>query len=323
MSYVDELRNNEYIREKKLNNGISSYNFTNKAFYDKVWNAQTVKARGLFCRDDEIVARSYDKFFAVDELPETEEDFLFSHLDYPVQVYRKENGFLGIVSYDHETDSMFISSKSTNEGDFAKYFKSILCNGAYDLNALRNYLKQNNVSAVFEVIDVQNDPHIVEYNESHIILLDVIYNDFVYEHIPFHDLLYVAVNIIGCKVKKWMRTIYSEDEMREMYIQMKNEKDIEGYVCEDEFGYMFKVKTNWYKYWKRMRSVVQAIARGKSKAQIIGRYRINKNDMNLYSFLEKYVPVYMSLYGEVPSIISMRKMYKSHELIEEIISLHL
>ncbi len=41
------LRANRYIREKKFGN-ISSFNFTSKAFYDKVWDEQTTKARGLY-----------------------------------------------------------------------------------------------------------------------------------------------------------------------------------------------------------------------------------------------------------------------------------
>ncbi|MDE6518278.1 MAG: metallophosphoesterase, partial [Acetatifactor sp.] len=40
------LRANRYIQEKKFGS-ISSFNFTSKAFYDKVWDEQTTKARGL------------------------------------------------------------------------------------------------------------------------------------------------------------------------------------------------------------------------------------------------------------------------------------
>lgn len=44
---IISLRSNKYIGEKKFGN-ISSFNFTNKAFYDKIWDEQTTKARGLY-----------------------------------------------------------------------------------------------------------------------------------------------------------------------------------------------------------------------------------------------------------------------------------
>ena len=47
MELVDQMRKNKYITEKKYGN-ISSFNFTREAFYDKKWNKQTTKARGLF-----------------------------------------------------------------------------------------------------------------------------------------------------------------------------------------------------------------------------------------------------------------------------------
>ena len=47
MEVVDKMRQNKYIYEKKYGD-ISSFNFTREAFYDKKWNEQTTKARGLF-----------------------------------------------------------------------------------------------------------------------------------------------------------------------------------------------------------------------------------------------------------------------------------
>ena len=63
------LRSNRYIQEKKFGN-ISSFNFTNKAFYDKVWDEQTTKARGLYLDTikGKVAARAYDKFFSIQEL---------------------------------------------------------------------------------------------------------------------------------------------------------------------------------------------------------------------------------------------------------------
>ena len=63
---IISLRANRYIQEKKFGN-ISSFNFTNKAFYDKVWDEQTTKARGLYLDTfkGKVAARAYDKFFNI------------------------------------------------------------------------------------------------------------------------------------------------------------------------------------------------------------------------------------------------------------------
>jgi hypothetical protein len=54
---------------------ISSFNFTEAAFNNKVWNAQTIKARGLFidAKTNKVLGRSYDKFFNVDEVPSVQQ----------------------------------------------------------------------------------------------------------------------------------------------------------------------------------------------------------------------------------------------------------
>ena len=69
MEVVDKLRQNKrYIFEKQFGN-ISSFNFTRDAFYDKKWDEQTTKARGLFINtaNGTVVARSYPKFFNINE----------------------------------------------------------------------------------------------------------------------------------------------------------------------------------------------------------------------------------------------------------------
>lgn len=60
------LRQNKYVQEKRYGN-ISSFNFTKTAFYDKVWDEQTTKARGLYIdiARQKVAARAYDKFFNI------------------------------------------------------------------------------------------------------------------------------------------------------------------------------------------------------------------------------------------------------------------
>lgn len=109
---VENLRNNKYVFEKDLGNNISSFNFTKEAFYNKMWDKETTKARGLFIdtKNYKIVARSYNKFFKVDERKETTLDSLKENLIFPVNFYLKYNGFLGILSvYNDELEISFLS----------------------------------------------------------------------------------------------------------------------------------------------------------------------------------------------------------------------
>ena len=98
---LQQLQMSKDIRENKLEDNISSFNFTRKAFYNKNWNNLTCKARGLFIntKTKEIVARGYEKFFNVNEVRETEvEHLLVKFKDKHITCYKKENGFLGILS---------------------------------------------------------------------------------------------------------------------------------------------------------------------------------------------------------------------------------
>lgn len=129
--WILELRRNKYIKEKQYGD-ISSFNFTKTAFYDKIWDEQTTKARGLYINipKQKIVARAYDKFFNINERPETELDKLQDKLAFPVRAYVKENGYLGIVSNNPETGKLFVTTKSNPEGSYAEWFAEALhlCN---------------------------------------------------------------------------------------------------------------------------------------------------------------------------------------------------
>lgn len=291
--YLDELRNNEYVREKALCGNVHSFNYSNKAFFEGVWNSATVRSRGLFVdvETEKVVARSFDKFFAVGERSETQFEVLKDTLKFPVAAYCKENGFLGICSYRAgEDNDLFVASKSTNEGDFAILFRSILNHimPAEKQQVFAQTLRSMNCSAVFEVIDPFNDPHMVKYDKSNIILLALIRNDFEYQSYSFWMVQEVA-KIYNLDCKQLVKVIDNWEEFVEFYKSALDEKYIEGYVFEDNSGYMLKLKTNWYKYWKRMRSVLQALIKGnKTYSAIMQRYRITKDDEPLFTFMIQY-----------------------------------
>ena len=268
---VEYLRNNKFVREKKLGNGISSFNFTREAFYSANWTRQTVLARGLFIDTDnnKIMARSYEKFFRINEVRETEMIALKNRLKFPVKAYVKENGFLGIVSYNYKTNDLFIATKSSDKGDCAEYFNKILEPYKENiLKQLRYYHEINaDLSLVFECIDVENDPHIIKYEKSTLVLLDAIYNKLNFETVPYSNLVDFAKTKIGCPVKELAYTIKDYDEFRDL-VNRANDEDfkyngnyIEGFVFVDQNGFMTKLKTNYYTFWKHMRSVADSTLR--------------------------------------------------------------
>lgn len=257
------LRSNKYIQEKKFGN-ISSFNFTNKAFYDKVWDEQTTKARGLYIdtMKGKVAARAYEKFFNINERPETKFDMLQYKLQFPVTAYVKENGFLGIVSYNEYEDDLFIASKSTIDSQFAQWFKEMLYSkiSSDNIDKMKQFIKKNDVSFVFECVDMKNDPHIIEYPESELFLLDIVKNDMNFEKFEYETMVDIA-NQLGITPKEKAIEIATWQDFFDWYYDILEEdyeyngRKIEGFVIEDSVGYMTKLKLTYYNFWKFMRSI--------------------------------------------------------------------
>lgn len=328
------LRNNKFIMEKQLGDGISSFNFTREAFYKGNWNNQTILARGLFLDtiNEKIIARSYEKFFRIDEVRETELGSLKNKFLFPVTAYVKENGFLAIVSYDRAKDDLFIASKSTNKGEYVDYIKNQLnCIAEYNgkslyTNALeyfRGLYKDTGVdrlSLVFECIDIDNDPHIIKYEKSHLVLLDGIINSLRFKKIPYKTLTQIA-DLIGCEVKEKAYEFKDWNSFRDFYSKLQDEdykykgKYIEGFVFEDLFGFMTKCKTPYYNQWKKLRGVAdQTIRIGYiTKTQML----TNKLENMFYGFCkdmrEKYYDKENKTYPDKKDIITLRDLFYNNQ----------
>ena len=287
---VKYLRKNDEIREKKFGD-ISSFNFTRKAFTKNLWDAQNIHARGLFIdtKNCEIVARSYDKFFNLGQIDPVEDTV--AKFQYPVTAYQKENGFLGISSYDKNRDRLFTASKSTPEGPYADRFREIL---EPHSDKLLNFLKKYpGVSAIFEVLDSDFDPHIVKYDEPGIVLLSIVENTFKFSQWDYEGIV-TAANEIRVPVKRKTAVFENASEFNKWfgaYDSWWPERYVddytEGYVIEDASGFMVKLKSPWYLYWKNFRKAMEdVIRRGKSwKVQTI----TGPNVSATYEYLKQYI----------------------------------
>lgn len=294
--FLQKLRANALIKEKKFGD-ISSFNFTKEAFFSKQWNTLTCKARGLFINTHNfsICARSYDKFFNYKEREETSDESLKEKLTYPVNVFVKENGFLGIMSAcngDSKSAKFFITSKSDPTSPYAHIMRNLIAESlrktAQDSiqeveSELYEELKTRNLSLVFEVIEPQDDPHIIAYEKPQVILLDAIYNTPDYAKLPFTELCALG-NKFGfiCKEHKitlhcWKEVsefLYCESalESNSLFAQGKRKNGfIEGYVLEDSAGFMFKYKGAYYRAWKALREIVEQCARTRALPKSKGK----------------------------------------------------
>ena len=283
---VKKLHESGYVKEKELNDGIVSFNFTREAFFKDHWDDISVLARGLFVDSEtgKIVARSYSKFFNAwfeENDSNTEHEYgdcsiytLKDKIKFPVSLYKKENGYLGIVSWDYKNDTFFIASKSTNLGDYALHFKEMFMEWYnQNLDSAKENIKkvvQDNQSMIFEVIDEEFDPHIVHNTYTkQFVLLDIVKNDFSETYWSYEELKKFAQENYFTIKSNW-GNINSFDSLVE-FLKQYNKfsldqkqygKAFEGFVIQDVNGFRFKFKTAYYCFWKSLRNKLEAHKKG-------------------------------------------------------------
>ena len=323
MSLVTYMRSDKGCIEEKNFGHISSFNFTRQVFSKKkLWDTMRTKARGLYIDIDKmkVAARSYNKFFNIGEMPFTEFKVLPSKLQFPVSAYVKENGYLVLVSYDEYgdyKDNLIVTSKSSITGDYSVWARNIL-DGILEPSKkmmLTQFCKLNDVTLVFECIDVVNDPHIIEYRKSDLILLAIVHNDLEFKQETYEYLQQFGKDF-GLTVKERDCVLKDWQEFHDWYVKVgecKNvwkDRIIEGFVIEDSAGFMVKIKMNYYNFWKHMRNVANKTLRTGYITQTSQLYDDTSNDF--YGFCKR-------LYESAPTkddraklphdIITLRKMF--------------
>jgi predicted kinase/UDP-2,3-diacylglucosamine pyrophosphatase LpxH len=258
-NFIEYLQSHKMVKETQITDHISSFNFTRKAFNDGVWDTLNIKARGLFVNKHtrKIVSRSYDKFFNIDEVPATKMGTLANTLEFPVILSEKPNGYLGIIGYDEETDELIYSSKSETRGTYAVSFRKLFEEKVpVEIRAwLKGYLYGNDVSITFEVILPQEDPHIIEYKENTLILLDIIQRNVQFQKRSYSEVVELAMNLL-LPYRKIKYVFHNWLSFYHWYQNASQDYSVkeEGYVLEDNSGFMTKIKLPYYLFWKQMRT---------------------------------------------------------------------
>lgn len=284
-SFLDNGSTDDILLKPQGN--ITSVNFTTNAFITKEWNSLTVRARGLFLNNIKktVSARSYNKFFNLDEMPETSYDTIYDKVEYPINAYDKYDGFLGILGYDTLSDKQLFCSKSivlrkgeTNSEFNASMVKEVLTGvfGDAVLDKIKKYQKAHNVSFVFEILYPDKDKHIIKPNMSSSYdakLLDIVDNSITYNKLPYDEMLKVAKTLgVGKNhCKALYRTVNNKKDLEKLFADTINNKihnyPYEGLVFEDANGFMFKLKCSYFQYWKAVKSLVPLLIGCKSKEE--------------------------------------------------------
>lgn len=306
-----DMRESGDIKEKRFGD-VSSFNFSKRAFYGRRWNEYTTKARGLFIdtRENRIVARGYEKFFNYGENEFTSPESLKEKLMFPLRVFRKENGYLGLIGWDRQKDDFVFCSKSMyGAGDYAEKLKEIFYTSGIDYHAAKDLVKTIGVTIVVEVIDPDFDPHIIEYPRRKLVLLDLIYND-LSGATMFYDVVqnYWAPKL-RMEVKEFCGYIKDWDDLQHA-IELVDSEDyreggapVEGYVIQDVNDFMFKLKTGYYRKWKRYRALADAIIKNPEMPVPISEL----DDFLMWVFCQKD-------HLKEESIINMRNMYEKERV---------
>ncbi len=311
---INEMIGHKFITVKECDYNLISLNFNREAFNKKKWNDLTIKARGLFVDRDsgEVKIRSYNKFFNFGER-HVNLGYLHKYATYPIRVFKKYNGFLGLASVID--GDVVLTSKSVTSGKYKDIFQSIwdkVESGVKEL--LKQTMIENNCTAVFEVVSPEYDPHIIKYDKEHLYLLDFIENKLdINTHnidLEFSENLMKKVefsSIILTK-KELITKLENYDELYNFLDEKaKSLEEFEGYVLCDNSGLMFKFKLPYYMLWKERRTWLERYRSALSKGKKIEIKDIEKDENRHFKkFLLKLGKD--KLQGL--SIIDVREMYE-------------
>ena len=266
---ITRLRNVPGVKETK-HGDISSFAFTNKTFTRGAWDYHTIISRGLFLHETgRFVIRSYNKFFNVNEVPDTRIQTIRAAYEFPLRSYVKYNGFLGLIGFDETTGQVIVASKNSIDGPFAKLFRDTLVEVGSDMDAIQRIVA-GGCSLACEVLHPA-DPHIIEYTRPHVVLLDVIAREEEFK-CANDDLL--EATAVACKLgfkkpgptvatfKEFLALLHSDAAGVLDEFAAERSPRLEGLVFVDAVGRRVKFKTAEYRFWKGMRAVKDQLSGG-------------------------------------------------------------
>ena len=311
---INEMIGHKFITVKECDYNLISLNFNREAFNKKKWNDLTIKARGLFVDKDsgEVKIRSYNKFFNFGER-HVNLGYLNKYATYPIRVFKKYNGFLGLASVVN--NEVVLTSKSVTSGKYKDIFQNIWDKVEDEVKELlKKTMIENNCTAVFEVVSPEYDPHIIKYDKEHLYLLDFIENKLDLDthniDLEFSENLMKKVEFSSDLLtkKEELTRLENYDELYNfLHEKTMSLEEFEGYVLCDNSGLMFKFKLPYYMLWKGRRNWLERYRTALLKGKRIETKDIEKDENRHFKkfLLELGKDKLQGL-----SIIDVREMYE-------------
>ncbi|KAJ2725422.1 trna ligase [Coemansia sp. Benny D115] len=218
------------------------------------------QARGLFTSgesdDQVIVARGYNKFFNVDEVPTTKWSWIEANTMGPYELTVKENGCLIMAASINDGRELLVTSKHAVNVPHAEvgsaWVDRHLATVGKTREELAAFLHENNATAVFELCDDEFEEHILEYPERSrgLYLHGLNRNTVELETWPSTEVAQVAEDFGFHKTGYYV--FHTPQEGKQFADRIREEKmldgrAIEGFVvrCRRDGGsrpFMFKIK---------------------------------------------------------------------------------
>lgn len=309
-----------------------------------------IEARGLFTHNGEIVIRGYNKFFNIDEVPQTKWQWVEDRTSGPYYVSLKENGCIVFMS-GLEDGTLLVTSKnstgpredSPNERNHSyvasKWVERHLAKSGYTKKDLAMELRRLNVTAVGELCDDEFEEHVLAYtgDDAGLYLHGLNVNTPKFTTFPVEDVDKFAEKFGFYKTKYLVKD--SLISLRQFLDECADTgswegRDVEGFVvrCQAKFDdstkgdYFFKYKFKEpYLMYRDWREVTRAYLSGKPRNNIkIPRHKAVTNQ-----YLDYVIPILESdpklrkQYNENHGIIKVRDMFLNHvgktgiELVKE------
>ncbi|KAJ2888646.1 trna ligase, partial [Coemansia asiatica] len=297
------------------------------------------QARGLFSSDQQegdgdqvIIARGYDKFFNIGEVPKTKWEWIEQNTQGPYELTVKENGCLILAAGINSGKDLLVTSKHSINTPHAEVGSSWIDKHVSKVGKTREefavFLFENNSTAIFELCDDDFEEHILEYPERlrGLHLHGICRNAVDLDIWPSSEVARVADEFGFMKNQYFVFDTAEEgrqfaDEIRQS--KMLDGRAIEGFVvrCKVDQGtrpFMFKIKYDepylMFREWREITSRIIAEKPFKTRYPLSKIYvewvkkDIKKNPNSFENFVTKgvigarkrFLEYYESLDGSVP-----------------------
>lgn len=252
---VEKMIADSDVKQIELDNGITSHNFKREVFRNGRWTPITMKARGLFSKNGKIIGRGFDKFFNVGE----NKDATLKSLVFPVSVYEKYNGYLGLAFLDPETGDFRVETKSGLGYSDDQHTMDTL-SAAQMLTkknpAIEAYLRESgkDETVALEIITPHTgDFHIIEYTRDTVVPLAVINNQTGAFDVE------AETKVFGIKPVFVAKNLKALNEFLNAHADDKHE----GYVLRGK-NKQLKIKSKYYLKVKELRGALAMLPKTKT-----------------------------------------------------------